>query len=149
MKRIVFMALFLIAALCGGARASYPLSPLYEARLMATLAEWEAGAPAPAGHSDDSTWWPASANPASFCAGSLCAQSYCLGSVCLGSTCLGSGCIGSTCIGSGCAASLCGVSGCAGTTLCLKKCGPDGGPPYVIDPMDNHTTFHNGTCGEQ
>jgi hypothetical protein len=62
--------------------------------------------------------------------------------------CLGSGCIGSTCIASGCVASVCGVSGCAGITLCLKKCGYTGGPPNLIDPTENGSTFHNGTCNE-
>lgn len=155
MKRIVFTTLVMVAAMCAAVNmattravgAADPHSPLYDARLAETLAEWEAGGVAARQDSDDPAWWPASLNPASLCIGSLCPQSLCFGSVCLESTCLGSGCVGSMCIGSGCAASMCGVSGCAGVTLCLKKCGSLT-PPNPIDPNGNGTTFHNGTCNE-
>ena len=148
MKRVICTSLVLIAALSTGATAGDPPSPLYRARLLATLAGWEAPTAVRAGDPEDPGWWPASLNPVSLCVGSACPQSYCLGSICAESICLGSGCIGSTCIGSGCVASLCGVSGCAGTTLCLKKCGYAGGPPNAIDPNNNGTTFVNGTCHE-
>jgi hypothetical protein len=148
MKRIIFVALTAGIALSGTAIAGDPVSPLFQARLRATLADWEAGAVASSEEPGDPTWWPVSLNPASLCAGSLCPQSLCFGSVCLESMCLGSGCIGSACVASGCVASVCGVSGCAGTTLCLKKCGYAGGPPNLIDPTENGSTFQNGTCNE-
>jgi hypothetical protein len=148
MKRITLTAVAAVVALSTGAGAGDLYSPLFKARLAETLADWESGAVAPKDEPGDATWWPVSLNPASLCAGSLCPQSLCFGSVCLESMCLGSGCIGSTCIASGCVASVCGVSGCAGTTLCLKKCGYAGGPPNLIDPTDNGSTFQNGTCHE-
>jgi hypothetical protein len=148
MKRIIFVTVVLMAALPAIALAGDPLSPLFEARLVATLAEWDAAAPVQAQDSGDPAWWPVSLNPASLCAASACAQSLCFGSLCAESTCLGSGCLGSTCLGSGCLASLCGVSGCVGTTLCLKKRGYTGGPPNVIDPFNNGATFVNGVCHE-
>lgn len=147
MKRIVLTSLVLVVVLSAGESAGDPISPLFQARLQATLAGWQAKPAVPEQDSCDPEWWPASLNPASLCIGSLCPQSYCFGSLCAQSICLGSGCLGSTCIGSGCVASLCGVSGCAGTTLCLKKCGY-AGPPNAIDPTGNGTTFVNGTCHE-
>ncbi len=146
MKRIIFTWLVLLAVLSGAAAAADPPSPLYRARLAATLDGWKK-VPVQVRELDDPGWWPASLNPASLCVGSACPQSYCLGSLCAESVCLGSGCLGSTCIGSGCIASVCGVSGCAGTTLCLKKCGYFT-PPNAIDPTQNGTTFVNGTCNE-
>lgn len=148
MKRIVFTTSVLVLTLSAPAIAGDPVSPLFEARLAATLAGWEAAAPVETRDSNDPAWWPVSLNPASVCGGSLCVQSICFGSLCAESTCLGSGCLASICIGSGCLASLCGVSGCVGTTLCLKKCGHTGGPPNVIDPFNNGSTFVNGTCHE-
>jgi hypothetical protein len=149
MLRIGFKILLVILALVTPTCAGDIMSPLYSARLAATLAEWDAGLAAPVTDSGDPEWWPASLNPASLCVGSACPQSYCFGSICGESFCLGSGCIGSSCIGSGCVASVCGVSGCAGTTLCLKKCGYTGGPPNAIDPTQNGTTFVNGSCMER
>ncbi len=146
MKRVSSIALAMLVVLAGAASAGDPISPLYESRLAATLAEWELGGPVQVEDLGDPGWWPASLNPASLCVGSACLQSYCFGSLCAESMCLGSGCLGSACIGSGCIASMCGVSGCAGTTLCLKKCGYDGGPPNAIDPTDNGTTFVDGHC---
>lgn len=146
MKRIIFIALAMLVAIAAAASAGDPISPLYEARLAATLADWELGGVGEVNDAGDPAWWPASLNPASLCVGSVCLHSYCLGSLCAESTCLGSGCLGSACIGSGCIASMCGVSGCVGTTLCLKKCGYNGGPPNAIDPTANGTTFVDGHC---
>lgn len=147
MKRIIFTLFVLIAVVATGSFAGDPPSPLYRARLLATLARWERGTAVRAEEPEDPGWWPASLNPASMCVGSACPQSYCFGSLCAESLCLGSGCLGSTCIGSGCIASMCGMSACAGTTLCLRKCGY-AGPPNAIDPNNNGTTFVNGTCNE-
>jgi hypothetical protein len=148
MKRIVFTSIVLLAVVSSVCLARKPASPLYGARLSATLEEWETKAEPPAGGADEPTWWPASLNPVSMCVGSACTQSYCFGSLCAESMCLGSGCLGSACIGSGCVGSVCAVSACHGETLCLRKCGHTGGPPNAIDPLNNGTTFVNGFCYE-
>ena len=146
MKCTMLITLVLSAVLNSTAFASDPVSPLYAARLAETLDGWESGPPLKAEDAGEATWWPVSLNPLSLCIGSACPQSYCFGSLCAESLCLGSGCLGSTCIGSGCLASLCGVSGCLGATLCIKKCGYNGGLPNAIDPTNNGTTFTDGHC---
>jgi hypothetical protein len=147
MMRIGLAVLLMLAPalpFLGVADAGDPVSPLFAARLDATLAEWEAAASVPDGGADGVLWWPASAQPASacvgslcagsLCVGSLCASSDCVGSLCVNSGCAGSGCVGSVCLGSGCAGSLCAGSTCAGTTLCVRVCGRNGGPPVPQDP---------------
>lgn len=139
----VLPAVILIA--CGAADAGDPVSPLFAARLEATLVEWEMAAlPVTDDGGEGVPWWPASAQPASLCVGSLCVGSLCVGSLCVSSDCVGSGCVtsgcagsgcvGSVCLGSGCAGSMCAGSACIGTTLCIRVCGRDGGPPIPQDP---------------
>ena len=150
MKRIaflsvlVFVSLLGLRGLCGIALAGDPISPLYQARLDATLAEWEMAAMGAGSICEDNPDGVVmSAQPWSYCLGSLCAGSVCLGSACLASDCLGSGCIGSgcvgsgcvssACVGSGCVGSICGGSACLGVTLCSRRCGGDG-PPVPQSP---------------
>jgi hypothetical protein len=144
---------------CAAAQARDPVSPLFSARLEATLAGWEMAALRPAECGDQEVLtWPASAQPASLCVGSLCVGSLCLGSLCVSSDCVGSGCVnsgcagsgcvGSVCIGSGCAGSMCGGSACMGTTLCIRACGGDGGPPILRDPLGSLPSSSPMNCPE-
>jgi len=127
------------------------VSPLFGARLDATLMEWEMGVgPVPDDGGEEVPWFPISAQPLSFCAGSVCYASMCFGSMCVSSDCVGSGCIGSgcsgsacvgsTCVGSVCAGStcvgsVCAGSTCCGSTTCMRYCDPtipiDDGYPSV------------------
>jgi hypothetical protein len=157
MKRIGLVVLAVVLWASSLALAADPVTPLYKARLDATLAGWEAVA-----STDDGTeatpWWPASAQPVSLCVGSVCLGSLCVGSICLtsdcsgsvcvNSGCVGSGCVGSTCLGSGCVGSVCGGSVCLGATLCLRKCG-DTTPPIPIDPNGGNTSLAVPRCPEQ
>ena len=146
----------LLVSSSGTCFAGNPVSPLFSSRHDATMNDWERGGVPDGSGDDDPMWWPASANPASFCAGSLCLASYCVGSLCVSSECVGSGCVGSTCLGSGCAASLCGASGCVGSicggsacvgaTLCLKVCGDGSGPTIVDGPDYDNLTCTWGPC---
>jgi hypothetical protein len=105
-------------------------SPLYKARLDATLSEWKSESSTDgsahatnegAGDQVISFFFP----PPSYCVVSACFGSLCVGSLCASSTCLGSGCVGSVCLG----------TGCLGTTLCLKNCATEGPPrPIELDP---------------
>jgi hypothetical protein len=166
MMRIKTLAAAVVAVLpavvlvaCGAAEAGDPVSPLFAARLDATLAGWEAAA-VPAGEDGDGEipWWPASAQPASLCVGSLCVGSVCVGSLCVSSDCVGSGCVnsgcagsgcvGSVCVGSGCVGSMCGGSACAGTTLCVRLCGRDGGPTMPRDPSGSIPSSSHMLCPE-
>jgi hypothetical protein len=143
MKRIGFAVVVLFAvavAFPAFLLAGDPVSPLYGARLSATLMEWEMGAmPVPDDGGEETPWFPASAQPFSFCAGSVCFGSMCFGSLCVSSDCVGSGClnsgcsgsacVGSTCVGSLCAGSVClgsacVGSACGGSTTCLRSCDP-------------------------
>jgi len=148
MKRMILIAVLLLVLSSSAALARDPLSPLYEACLEATLTGWEKGFSVRGRCPEDDTGWPVSLAPISMCVGSACLQSYCFGSLCAESMCLGSGCLGSACLGSGCLGSVCTVSGCVGVTLCLKQCGHSGGPPQLIDPTSNGTTFVHGSCNE-
>ncbi|MFZ1946211.1 MAG: hypothetical protein WAW06_01535 [bacterium] len=133
------------------------VSPLYGARLSATLIEWEMGlGPLPDDGGEETPWFPVSAQPLSFCAGSVCFGSMCFGSMCVSSDCVGSGCLssgctgslcaGSTCLGSVCAGSVCLGSACVGSTCggsttCLRSCDPtfpidDGGPSARPGQLD-------------
>jgi hypothetical protein len=152
MRRVtVLLTCCLILMACQPALADDPVSPLYEARRDATLAQWDGGVEKVMPDGEDPGWWP-SLNPASYCLGSVCTRSYCIGSVCLGSTCVGSGCLGSQCAGSGCVGSLClgsacggsicGGSACLGTTLCDRMCGPDMGPTHPADPGTSYSPLH-------
>lgn len=143
----------------GAAQAGDPVSPLFSARLEATLAGWEMAALRPAERADQEVLtWPASAQPASLCVGSLCVGSLCLGSLCVSSDCVGSGCVnsgcagsgcvGSVCIGSGCTGSMCGGSACMGTTLCIRACGGYGGPPMLRDPLGSLPSGSPMNCPE-
>ncbi len=157
MIRITLMVLAcLLVYSCSACYAGNPVSPLFRSRHEATMSDWERGGSADGPGGNDPTWWPASANPASFCVGSLCLASYCVGSLCVSSECVGSGCVGSTCLGSGCAASLCAGSGCVGsvcggsacmsTTMCLKRCGDNAGPTTVQEPNYSNLTYTWGPC---
>ena len=142
MKRICLAAV-LVLLVSGLVWAADPVSPLYQARLDATLAGWES-VDTPLGKHGNDPCWPISAQPVSLCvgsvclgslcAGSICISSECSGSLCVGSECVGSGCLGSTCLGSGCLGSICGGSVCLGTTMCLKTCGGVITPPIPADP---------------
>jgi len=108
-------------------------SPLYEARLDATLSEWESGndsrgalAQANYGSSDGDMIMP-SLNWPSFCIGSGCLGSFCLGSGCVVSYCLISVCRNSDCLGSG----------------CFRPC-PE--PPDPIE--DSGPTFNPNDCNQ-
>lgn len=144
---------------CGAVNAGDPVSPLFAARLEATLAEWDMAAATPVAWGDQmGVVWPASAQPASLCVGSLCIGSLCIGSLCVSSDCVGSGCVnsgcagsgcvGSVCAGSGCAGSMCGGSACVGTTLCIRQCGSDGGPPIPRDPLGSVPSSSAMNCPE-
>jgi hypothetical protein len=144
---------------CGVATAGDPVSPLFAARLEATLAGWEiAAVPAGEGGDGEVPWWPASAQPASLCVGSLCVGSLCVGSLCVSSDCVGSGCVnsgcagsgcvGSVCLGSGCAGSMCAGSACLGITLCVRVCGRDGGPTIPQDPSGSIPSSSPMICPE-
>jgi hypothetical protein len=157
MKRIALLVLGCLLTIClGNGLAGDPVSPLFQARLDATKAEWERGGEAGDPGGQDPTWWPASANPMSFCLGSVCLTSYCLGSFCMSSHCVGSGCVGSTCLGSGCAASLCvgsgcvgsicGGSACLGVSLCPKKCHGNDGAANRDGPDYGGLTYTWGPC---
>ncbi len=128
-------------------------SPLFSARLEATLAGWDdPGQPVDAGGGSEdpmvvSILPPGSLCLASGCVGSACLGSLCLGSGCGGSICVGSGCANSTCLGSGCVGSVCVVSGCVAETLCEKKCGGEG-PPNAIDPDFSGTVSVFPQCPE-
>jgi len=161
MKRIRFfvaVVLMFLPGLSSIAMAGDPISPLYQARLDATLAEWEMAATGAVGGGEIGTeGGPVSVQPFSFCLASVCAGSYCLGSACVNSDCLGSGCINSGCVGSGCVASvclgsgcvgsMCGGSACVGTTLCVRQCG-DSGPPLPQDQDPPPPTLSPRTCSE-
>ncbi len=157
MKRSVLMVVVLVVGCtCCVCYAKDPQSPLFRARLEATMRDWENGGSPGAYGGDDPPLTPASLNPASFCLGSACLASYCIGSLCISSECVGSGCAGSTCIGSGCAASMCAASGCIGsicggsacmgTTLCPKVCGDDTGPASTQGPDYGNLTYTWGPC---
>jgi len=81
-------------------------SPLCEARLDATLSEWESASVNDPGNGaamqDDANLILPSLNLPSFCLGSACLGSFCLGSGCVISFCLISVCRNSDCLGSGC-----------------------------------------------
>jgi hypothetical protein len=134
MKRIGLIWTCLTLLAWAAAYAGDPLSPLYRARLDATLAEWESATPQTV--DDPPGGGPVSVQPmsfcvlsvcgASFCCGSVCVSSECIGSVCVNSACTVSGCVGSICFGSACAGSICGGSLCIGESLCIQKCGATG-----------------------
>ena len=155
MMRIGLVIAVVAVCVSSAARASDPITPLYRARLDATLAGWETAGSPPDDDAQGSLSWPASAQPVSFCVGSLCLGSMCAGSLCIGSECsgsvcvnsgcAGSGCVGSTCIGSGCVGSICGGSACMGITLCLRTCG-DVTPPIVQDPYGGTTSLAVPRC---
>lgn len=153
---MVLLGVWYVSVFCQPVIAGEPVTPLYQARLEATLAEWEGRVRSVDPEIEDPTWWPASLNPVSYCLGSACSQSYCIGSVCINSGCVGSGCVGSTCVGSGCVASICLGSGCAGSicggsacwgpTGCPKKCGGYNNPPITNDPDNGGATFSLLAC---
>jgi hypothetical protein len=155
MKRIGLVVVVSILLVSGLARAANPVTPLYKARLDATLRGWEASASSIGEDVDNAPWWPASAQPVSLCvgslclgslcAGSLCISSECSGSLCISSGCAGSGCVGSTCLGSGCVGSICGGSACLGVTLCLRTCGGIT-PPTPADPYGGTTSLAVPRC---
>ena len=155
MKRIVLVIAVLVLGVSSLAGAADPITPLYKARLDATLAGWEATPSQVGDDTEGVPWWPVSAQPMSYCVGSLCLGSMCggsmcicsecSGSACLNSGCLGSACVGSTCIGSGCIGSICGGSACLGVTLCLRKCG-DITPPIFQDPDGGNTSLAVPRC---
>ena len=157
MMRITLMVLVcLLLCSLGRGHAGNPVSPLFHARLEATKTDWERGEKVDGPGGTDPTWLP-SANPVSFCLGSVCLASYCIGSFCVSSGCVGSGCVGSTCIGSGCVASLCGGSGCVGSvcggsaclgvSLCPQKCDGSGdGATNREGPDYNNLTYTWGPC---
>jgi hypothetical protein len=147
MKRIALLVLGCLLTIClGNGLAGDPVSPLFQARLDATKAEWERGGEAGDPGGQDPTWWPASANPMSFCLGSVCLASHCVGSGCVGSTCLGSGCAASLCVGSGCVGSICGGSACLGVSLCPKKCHGNDGAANRDGPDYGGLTYTWGPC---
>jgi hypothetical protein len=137
-KRLVLLVLVLLfAGIFRNVLAEDPVSPLFQERLAATLAGWEGGSDSRMAEDAGPPWWPASVNPASFCAGSVCLASYCLGSACISSECIGSGCVGSACLGSGCASSLCLGSGCLGSMCAGSAClGPSLCPRHCDDPTN-------------
>jgi hypothetical protein len=159
MRRIVPVVLLcLVVISIRSALAGDPVSPLFQARLEATMVEWERGA-TPQDRGDPEVGaWPASAHPASFCLGSACLSSYCIGSLCVSSECVGSGCVGSTCVGSGCASSLCAGSGCIGSicggsacmgpSLCPRKCDGNDGATNPAEPDYGNLTYTWGPCRE-
>ena len=160
MKRIgLLFSVCLLAACLQSGFGGDPVSPLFQARLDATMAEWERAGDAGDPGGQDPTWWPASANPVSFCAGSVCLASYCIGSFCLSSECVGSGCVGSTCVGSGCVSSLCAGSGCLGSicggsacmgvSLCPKNCTGNDGAANADGPDYTNLTYTWGPCAGQ
>ena len=139
--RIVWRLMFLLSVLAlvvavNSASAS-DYSPLFAARLEATLESWDRPTqPIDSTGGEEPDLVPSVLPPWSVCVGSIC-----VGSVCAGSICLGSGCSGSTCVGSACVMSGCLISGCVGETLCAKKCGGDG-PPNIVDPsLPGSVTF--------
>jgi hypothetical protein len=162
MKRIVGVVVCLVVGLSplvpGSSHAASPVTPLYKARLDATVKGWETAVSPMGGDVDCTPWWPASAQPASLCvgslclgslcAGSLCISSECSGSLCVASGCAGSGCVGSTCLGSGCVGSICGGSVCVGTTMCLRTCGGIT-PPTPVDPYGGTTSLAVPRCPQQ
>ena len=159
MKRIAILVLGFLLTIClQNSFAGDPVSPLFQARLDATMDEWERGGKAGDPGDQSPTWWPASANPVSFCLGSVCLASYCVGSLCVSSDCVGSGCVGSTCLGSGCASSLCvgsgcvgsicGGSACLGVSLCPKRCDGNDGAAGRDSPDYGGLTFTWGPCAD-
>lgn len=158
---VVVVASVSLAGLSSIALAGDPISPLYQARLDATLAGWDMAAMGAGGVGEiDPEGGPISAQPFSFCVGSLCAGSYCFGSVCVNSDCLGSacinsgcvgsGCVGSVCVASGCVGSMCGGSACLGVTLCTRACGGDGPPtPQPPLPPGRPPSYSPLNCPEQ
>jgi len=146
-RRFMLLMTTILILVCQVTLAGEPTSPLFQARLEATLRDWERGAQPELIDEQEPTWWPASVNPVSYCAGSLCLGSFCLGSACLASYCVGSGCTASLCLGSGCLCSGCGGSACLGVTLCIKHCRDDT-PANMIDQNVGTTTF-NYMCPER
>ncbi len=143
MKRIGLVLACLVFLLCGTALAVAPISPLYKARLDATLAEWNQKSAVHAMDAgEDPQEYVVSVNPYSLCLISICWESYCVGSVCGGSYCGGSVCAGSVC-----ASAVCGLSACAANTLCIRNCG---WPTIPEDPRgprtDLETVMDAGYC---
>jgi len=109
--------------------ADSEFSPLYARRLDASIRNMDR--PVDRFHTASLEYDPhdepveggiASAQPLSFCIGSLCYASGCLGSACIGSACLGSACSSSQCTGSTCFGSVCGGSACLGSTCVGSAC---------------------------
>ncbi|MFH1221178.1 MAG: hypothetical protein V1694_12095 [Candidatus Eisenbacteria bacterium] len=152
MMRIGLVVTGIIFMLCGTVLGGDPVSPLYQARLAATLAEWEAG-PRPVADVADDNGGPASLQPVSLCIGSACLGSVCIGSACLGSECLGSACLESSCLGSGCVGSACAGSTCVGTlcvgsacygaSACGSGCRRGGGQTNAVDPLPSTSLTRN------
>jgi hypothetical protein len=137
MKCIVLLVLGSLFTIClGNGLAGDPVSPLFQARLDATKAEWERGGEASNTGGQAPVWAPASANPQSLCTNTICFRSGCIGSACMGSACLGSGCAGSICYG----------SACEGLSLCPKKCNGNDGAADRADPGYNNLTCTWGPC---
>ena len=137
MKLVALLILACLPIFClQSSFAGDPISPLFRARLDATMAEWERSGEAGGSSGEGAASWPMSASRESLCIGSMCMQSHCMNGRCLRSEC----------IGSGCATSLCGGSACVGVSLCPKKCSGNDGAADRADPDYSNLTYTWGPC---
>ena len=141
--RVLIVTVILVEVACSSASATGRGSPLYEARLQASLADWDRNAMPRAG------LVPLAKDSTGVQAVSLFMppQSQCLGSACVGSTCLGSGCPATVCLGSFCFTSLCILSGCHIESTCIRTC-PEG--PYCpAEPTGTSFGALSAVCLDQ
>ena len=146
MKRIAPLIVACLLSVClGKAVAGDPLSPLFQARLEATMAGWQRGWDAGQAATQRRISRPG-ADSTSFCLGSVCQMSYCLESYCASSTCIGSACPGSACTASSCVGTVCHGSACLGVSLCPKRCDGNDGAAGREGPDYGNLTYTWGPC---